>query len=363
MAEVKIIQCLSCGRVTRLQGNENPCVWCGELNTYIEGMSVFSDSGKCEKCNNPVDGLCKVCKPNSSYYASFVSPKREMFIGPYITWDQFNKDILDFSDSLKGKGYDAIIGVPRSGLVVASQMSIRMGLPLYSIGEYGPISLSGGLRVRRRQSSEKHEKAILVEDSTASGHSLSEAEKWMDSLMDEWNVHKCAVYSTKAQTSNLSHWHRELELPHWFEWNLIWNQVLMSDLKVGVDFDGILCPDFTSEQDDDGWRYLDAMKRQRCCVPSGTHIHAIITARLEKYRKVTDEWLVKHGISYRHLIMGHWDTKEDREKDCVATYKTFHCNRLDVGMFIESCPEQAKIIKSKRIHPVLCPALGGSISR
>ena len=290
--------------------------------------------------------------------------QRSLLIGPYISWQQFNQDILDFSDSIKGKGYDAVIGVPRSGMVVASQMSIRLGVPLYSLGEYGPIYLGGGLRVRRRSEDIlEPKKALLVEDSTASGHSFKEATTWMSDAMQTWDVHKAAIYATQSQSKNLDEWHRELDLPHWFEWNLLWNKFVMEQWKIGVDFDGILCPDFTPEQDDDGWRYLDAMKKARCLVPAGTHIYAIITARLEKYRPWTEDWLKKHDITYDHLIMGPWIDSDDRRKFCLGSYKAEHCEKLDVGMFVESCPVQAKVMKTKRPHQVLCPALGGSIAR
>ena len=317
----------------------------------------------CEKCGSKGFGICTNCTSYSPVPREINYRERSMLIGPYISWQQFNQDILDFSDSIKGKGYDAVIGVPRSGMVVASQMSIRLGVPLYSLGECGPIYLGGGLRVRRRSESPEPRKALLVEDSTASGYSFKEAVAWMDETMQSWNVHKAAIYATESQLPNLNEWHRELELPHWFEWNLLWNKFVMENWKVGVDFDGILCPDFTPGEDDDGWRYLDAIKKSRCLVPAGTHIHAIITARLEKYRPWTEEWLEKHGVTYKHLVMGKWATKEERANHCLGSYKARECDKLDVGLFVESCPVQSQVIKNLRPHPVLCPALGGSIAK
>lgn len=324
---------------------------------------TYSVQDHCEKCGSKGSGICTNCTSDNPVPRKINYRERSMLIGPYISWQQFNQDILDFSDSIKGKGYDAVIGVPRSGMVVASQMSIRLGVPLYSLGEYGPIYLGGGLRVRKRDTSLDPSKALLVEDSTASGYSFKEAVAWMDETMQSWNVHKAAIYATESQLPNLDEWHRELELPHWFEWNLIWNEIVMQGLKVGVDFDGILCPDFAPDEDDDGWKYLEKMKNTRCLVPQGTHIYAIITARMEKYRPFTEDWLRKHGITYQHLIMGKWESNEEREQHCMGTYKAEHCDKLGVGMYIESCPHQAKVIKSLRSHAVLCPALGGSIAK
>jgi hypoxanthine phosphoribosyltransferase len=371
MAKVLTVSCKHCLQPTRVSatGGLTDCLWCGKEND--NSSSKVISSNRCERCGKEIgDDFCVRCVNQSSCTASRAVGKesvdfrkRAILIGPYISWQQFNQDILDFSDSLKGKGYDAVIGVPRSGMVVASQMSIRLGVPLYSLGEYGPIHLGGGLRVRSRDEMPDPSKALLVEDSTASGYSFKEACNWMGEAMENWNVHKAAIYSTGKQTESLDEYHRELELPHWFEWHLMWSSYLMEQWKVGVDFDGILCPDFTPEQDDDGWRYLDAMKKARCLVPAGTHIHAIITARLEKYRPWTQDWLEKHGVTYNHLVMGHWQTKEDRARACLGSYKAEQCDKFDVGMFVESCPHQSQIIKSKRPHPVLCPALGGSVAR
>lgn len=375
MAKTITVKCQSCQCPTRvdLQSNYSACIWCNApCNTECKQLK---QSEFCEKCNRNIgESICSVCSHGKSQGKNIKKVartteavdyvKRAMLVGPYISWQHFNQDIIDFSDSIKGKGYDAVIGVPRSGMVVASQMSIRLGVPLYSLGEFGPIYLGGGLRVRRRNAELPQPKnALLVEDSTASGYSFKEAVGWMGDAMFEWNVKKAAIYATQSQLQNLNEWHRELELPHWFEWNLLWNKFVMENWKVGVDFDGILCPDFTPEQDDDGWRYLDAMKKARCLVPGGTHIYAIITARLEKYRPWTEDWLRKHDITYDHLIMGPWEDLEQRARFCLGSYKAEHCEKLDVGMFVESCPHQSHIIKSKRHQPVLCPALGGSIAK
>ncbi len=371
MAKFLSVFCNHCGKPTRIEKSSSfsPCIWCKEI--VEKGCRALPLSNKCEKCGIAIgDNSCDRCAGNGTalklrtegeFKTEF--KKKSLLIGPYISWQQFNQDILDFSDSLKGKGYDAVIGVPRSGMVVASQMSIRLGVPLYSLNEYGPIYLGGGLRVRKRQNFGDPKNALLVEDSTASGYSIREAVKWMGDAMQEWKVNTAAVYTTDSQKANLSIYHRVINLPHWFEWNLIWNRFLMDQLNVGVDFDGILCPDFTTEQDDDGWRYLEAMKNAKCLVPAGTHIHAIITARLEKYRPWTQEWLKKHGITYNHLVMGNWQTKDERSTQCIGSYKAEKATQLDAKMFVESCPLQAKIIKSKSDVAVLCPALGGSIAR
>jgi len=374
MAKIITVSCKHCGSPTKVKASGEPakCVWC--KREASSQMRNLGHSDRCEKCGSNVgDNFCPRCTGSCDHQEnrkSFAVTKeavefqqKSKLIGPYISWGQFNRDIIDFSDSLKGKGYDAVIGVPRSGLVVASQMSIRMGLPLYSISEYGPIYLGGGLRVRDRFDLSDHKKALLVEDSTATGFSMREAVEWMDEAMRTWNVRKAAVYATGSQTKKIDEYHRKLELPHWFEWNLLWNKMVMEGLNVCVDFDGILCPDFTTEQDDDGWRYIEAMKSAKSLATEGTHIHGIVTARLEKYRPWTEDWLRKHGITFNYLIMGKWETKDERSTQCIGSYKAKKATELGAKLFVESCPLQAKVIRSKSNIAVLCPKLGGSIAK
>lgn len=371
MAKVLTVSCKHCLLPTRVDasGSAAKCVWCQKQ--VDSTCRVVKSKPTCEKCDKHIgDDFCDDCAngqtpKNTSTVAkgsrAVAFRKQSDLIGPYISWEQFNKDILEFADQLKGKGYDAVIGVPRSGMIVATQMSVRLGIPLYCVTEFGPVYLGGGLRVRRRiEDLPDPKKALLVEDSSASGFSFREAEKWMDESMSFWNVKKACLYVTRCQLKSVSEYFRQLELPHWFEWNLLWNQVIMRDRKVAVDFDGILCDDFTSEQDDDGWRYLDALKNMRCLVPQGTHLHAIITARLEKYRPWTEDWLRNHGVTFKHLIMGQWANKEEREKDCIAAYKAKNCVQVHAGMFIESDANQAKSMKQLIDIPILCPNLGGS---
>lgn len=378
MVKVIGVLCDHCQSPCRLAPGEGviSCVWCGEdVSEACERRYVPND--QCEHCAKLVgQDVCYECRkgeglaePEKRHVVEKLTEDkmrdREILVGPWITESDLHREAIDFADSLKDKGYDSLCGIPRSGLLVANIMSIRMGLPLYLASDLGPVYAGGGLRVRRRQETpENPRRMLLVEDSTASGHSFREIEgKWGEETLRAVGAVRAAVYATPDQVPHLAEFHRELPLPHWFAWNLLWNPFVMDAWKVGVDFDGVLCPDFEWSQDDDGWRYLAAMKSRRCLVPRGCHFHAIITARLEKYRPQTSDWLERFGITTDNLVMGPWRNNQERAGACIGSWKADHCDRLGVGMFVESDGDQARVISARRPQPVLCPALGGSIAQ
>jgi uncharacterized HAD superfamily protein len=134
-----------------------------------------------------------------------------------------------------------------------------------------------------------------------------------------------------------------------------------------VDFDGILCYDAEKEQDDDGERYIDFIKNAKpLYLPRKKPIPLIVTARIEKYREITEEWLANHNIQFDKLVMHEAKTLRERELDNISKYKAHHINKwaenninLKPLIFFESDDNQAKQIKSfltNKSNLVICPS-------
>ena len=88
---------------------------------------------------------------------------------------------------------------------------------------------------------------------------------------------------------------------------------------------------------------------------------SIATARLEKYRDITEDWLKRNNIKYNSLHM-YQGTKDDRDSNFyrnVSEYKTSIFLESDAKIFVESDNSLAKRIairsKGKR---VICPDSG-----
>ena len=82
-----------------------------------------------------------------------------------------------------------------------------------------------------------------------------------------------------------------------------------------IDIDGTICDDIPNEQPErmiDAAVYPDALITLNNWYNEG-HIITFFTSRTEEHRKVTEEWLAKHGFRYQGLLMGkprggnyHW---------------------------------------------------------
>ena len=279
--------------------------------------------------------------------------------GHWITWKQFQQDCLDFAINMREENYDAVIGVPRSGMLPATIFSIQNGTKLFCCSDYGPLDLGGGYRSTRLN--QEVRKALLLEDSAASGGSIRKAYKSIKDTGINWEIHRASIYATEQSMKYLDRYHTHLDLPHWFEWNLLGNMHLIQSFSLATDLDGILCRDFTLEEDDDGERYINAMRNMACLLPRSINLPLIVTARLEKYRKETQKWLEDNQCSCTRLVMGPWESKEERERSDIAAWKLGVCNDYRIRMFVESDPYIAKRMANTKGVVILCPALEGSV--
>lgn len=82
-----------------------------------------------------------------------------------------------------------------------------------------------------------------------------------------------------------------------------------------VDIDGTICDDIPNEEPErmaTAELYPDALETINKWFEEGHNI-TFFTSRLEEHRKVTEEWLDRHGFRYHGLLMGkprggnyHW---------------------------------------------------------
>ncbi len=118
---------------------------------------------------------------------------------------------------------------------------------------------------------------------------------------------------------------------------------------MALDFDGILCQDCQPWQDDDGDNYVQWMKTATpLYVPRRTEVPLIVTARLNKYRAITQAWLDRHKfVSSASSCIG--ETLRDRNRDDIAAYKARHFmsgrSDLKTEASVPSCSLKATITR------------------
>ena len=217
-------------------------------------------------------------------------------------------------------------------------------LQQYGTGAPDGFRLSNGQRLANLVTKDENP-FLVIDDSIATGTSYHSVKK----LLKDPHVYG-AIYTTSYGATLADYYHQVLELPHWFEWHILGSPRCLARFNAGVDIDGLLCPDFLPEEDDDGPAYSQRLKTMPCIRhPGAAVIPYLVTARLEKYRKETVEWLRRNQIKYNNLIM----IPSPSLKKSPGEWKASVCKDNGIRLFIESCPHQAKIIScvTRTIHP------------
>lgn len=276
----------------------------------------------------------------------------------YVTSAQLAQDTLALIPKLP-PDITRIVGVSRSGLCPASILSMMLHLPLTIVRHHQGDWVDGGNGWRLNEGTPEREgKLLIVDDTTMTGNSLSRTQHVLKDMPGE-KVY-AAVYVNPLALTKPDIWAVDLPWPHLLEWNLF-NSVLLDSFA--LDFDGILCHDCPLEDDDDGPRYEKFLRDvQPLHLVRKRPVKMIVTARLDKYRLQTLDWLDRWGVKVEHLVMGPWKTKRERQGGDVVAFKAEHFSKF-IGsrggvppkMFIESDPKQAEKIANLSGGLVVCP--------
>ena len=286
--------------------------------------------------------------------------RRFFLAGEYITTSQMIKDCKDLLlpqvAKLKLRG---ILGIPRSGMLPASVLAMWLNLPLYGIDSSGKVEVLsaaasfGGIRMKNYQ--EKEGALLVVDDTIYAGTAIDD----IKNKINEEALY-AVVYAKPAARHKADFFARELPPPHLLEWNLFNCTYIEHAL---LDFDGIFCPNVPYEICIDEERYIDYIKNVEPYhhrIPK-TFCKGIVTARLEKYRSITEDWLRQHGINYGFLKMFPTEREKERDSNHVEEASTFKANVFTdstAKFFIESEIAEAVLIRKKSKKFVICPQEG-----
>ena len=181
---------------------------------------------------------------------------------------------------------------------------------------------------------------LVVDDTVDSGMSMQKIKEELKPVSDKFNLCFMAVYVANEKSAEfVDVYIKQLSQPRVFQWNYMYHNITANAC---YDMDGVLCVDPTDEENDDGEKYLQFIKNAKPLYLPNREIGYIVTSRLEKYRKETEQWLEKHGVRYKKLYMLDCTAEERRKYRLHAKYKAKIYGQIkDSGLFIESDAEQA----------------------
>lgn len=275
----------------------------------------------------------------------------------FKTIQDLNSIIKENIYKLANNNIDLIVGVPRSGMLPATIISLYLNLPLTDIDGLlnNKIYNLGNTKVKENwiKSIDEARNILIVEDSSASGNSIKELRDKLNNFKYKDICKILTIYVTE-ETKYLSDMYFEVcSLPRMFEWNYIHHKGIC---RACFDIDGVLCEDPTPEENDDGEKYIKFIRNAKLKFAPTFEIGYLVTSRLEKYRNDTEYWLKKNNIKYKKLIMIDLPSKEDRIKlGNHGKFKAEYYKELkDTNIFIESEMNQAIEIAKISGKSVFC---------
>ncbi len=254
----------------------------------------------------------------------------------FIDYNQLYRDVIDYATRVPE--VDAILGIPRSGMLPAAMLATHLNKPLGFLNTDGTMQmLKGGARDSRPLN---YTRFLALDDSTDSGHTLDGLKHLTQGLRITYGA---IYYSENTPHRANDIYGRLIKQPRMFAWNFM-NHGLLE--QACVDIDGVLCRDPSPEECDWGEKYLKFLSEVPVRYAPKYKIRHLVTGRLEKYREETEDWLSRKYIKYDNLTM-RFDPSIDIGEMKRDFYKDSKCI-----IFIESSEHQAKQIA--KVGPVIC---------
>lgn len=253
---------------------------------------------------------------------------------------------------------DLIVGIPRSGMVPAYQIGLFLNRLVCDIENFiadGSISHGQTRKLGIALTSLRQARhVLLVDDSIATGSSMQKALTRIRESGYSGRVSTCAAIVQPSHKSSVDVSFITMPQPRLFEWNAFHHACVENAC---FDMDGVLCVDPTAYDNDDGPRYEKFLANAKPLFRPTLRIGHIVSARLEKYRALTEDWLAANDISYGKLHLVDLPSKAERIRlGAHCSHKIRVYRETNASMFYESDPGQAREIATGSGRPVLCIA-------
>lgn len=276
----------------------------------------------------------------------------------YITLNDLNNTIRKNLHKIP-HDIDFVIGIPRSGMIVASIISEFINCPLIDIDSFcAGMKPHGGGRLNLFNIKPTN-KVLVVDDTTFSGKSMREAKKKLKDFTYDFIY--CVAFLEGDDGEKEIDFHLR-DMRHkdegWYniclyEYNLM-NHYPHVMQKIMWDLDGVFCVNPTQDSDEE--KYVEYIKNATPLFTPKVQLNSIVTYRCVKYRPETIEWLEKNGIKYNQLVMVNAQNWFERHQICPSSahYKAMIYKNSPAQLFIESEDNQAQEIQRISQKPVLC---------
>lgn len=279
---------------------------------------------------------------------------------------QLSDQVLSWSKRLP-RDIDVIVGVPRSGLLVANLLALYRNLPLTDVrgliegrcnarGRFRPPTIdeitSGDIAGEADDILARPRSVLVVDDSIRSDRTMAKLRAALDGHDLGHSLRYAAMYATDTSVDAVDFHGEVLDTPRIFEWNVFRNALLERSC---VDMDGVLCVDPESDENDDGPGYEAFLRDAQPLFLPGKPVGWVVTSRLERYRPQTEAWLEHHKVAHRNLLMLDYpDGATRRQMGTHSAFKADVYRRTGAMLFLESSVRQSIEIAELARKDVVC---------
>lgn len=273
----------------------------------------------------------------------------------YVSIAQLSADIRTKLQHIP-RDIELVVGIPRSGMIPAYMIGLftnRLVVDLETFLTNGQAG-HGSTRAVGAKLIEPFaaQHVLLVDDSLRTGESMKRCVERIRTAGFQGKITTCAIIVVPEKGVEVDLFFREMPHPRIFEWNAFHHPQICNSC---FDLDGILCVDPTNHENDDGPRYLEFLRTARPLIIPTQKIGHIVSARLEKYRAQTEQWLKDQGIEYGELHLIDLPSAAERQRlGSHASHKARTYRDSNAILFYESDVRQAREIAQLSGKPVLC---------
>lgn len=272
----------------------------------------------------------------------------------FVTVDQASIWTMEWIKTFP-RQYDLIVGVPRSGMLIASIVALKLGKGLTTPELFAEGKYWHSVKIKDKPPLEKMNNVLVVDDAIDTGRAMAKAMDLMHSVYPNIEIDKGSLIVHEDNKSKVDLYHQVIQPPRVYEWNILHRKIASywDHGVLGIDMDGVLCENCPKGVDADEDSYRQWLRSAKPYLIPAFEIDAIVTCRLEKYRAETEQWLAANNVKYKSLHMWDVPTKGDRNGK-FAKHKIDALLKLKPDMFWESSWDQSQKIWNRTKIPTLC---------
>lgn len=268
----------------------------------------------------------------------------------YRTIANLNEDVIEWSRRLP-QDLDLVVGVPRSGLLVANLLALHLNVPFTDVdGLIAGRLLSTGKRINDCAASllqsERKLRVLVVDDSVWSGGQMSRTRAKIEGAVLPHSIIYGAVYVVHESDELIDTYHSKVPVPRAFEWNILHHPALEESC---VALEGILLPRLAGAEA----LTRESLQHVRPIFKPTMKIGCLVAIQPEEARPVLTEWLAERGIAYDVLAL---ISPENRDDDDILRDKAALYRRSRAWVYMESAADDAERLAQAARRPVYCSA-------